>query len=106
MLDVMRSNARSGLIVLVFGVLIFVFIFSFGRGSSGFKAVGSESWAARVNGDLVTAGDFVQAYSDRVRQMSAMRGGKSTAENAKQDDSKQVTLDGAVDQERNAHQVG
>ena len=58
MLDVMRSNAKSSLIVLVFGVLIFVFIFSFGRGSSGFKAVGSESWAARVNGDLVTASDF------------------------------------------------
>src|SRR5256885_11441561 len=106
MLDVMRSNAKSSLIVLVFGVLIFVFIFSFGRGSSGFKAVGSESWAARVNGDLVTAGDFVQAYSNRFRQMSAMRGGKYTTENAKQDDLKKVTLDGLVDQELIAQQAG
>ena len=105
MLDVMRSNAKSSLIVLVFGALIFVFIFSFGRGSSGFKAVGNESWAARVNGDLVTASDFVQAYSNRFRQMSAMRGGKYTTENAKSDDLKKVTLDGLVDQELIAEQA-
>ena len=106
MLDVMRSNAKSSLIVLVFGVLIFVFIFSFGRGSSGFKAVGSESWAARVNGDLVTASDFVQAYSNRFRQMSAMRGGKYTADNARQDDLKKSTMDSLVDQELIAQQAG
>jgi peptidyl-prolyl cis-trans isomerase D len=105
MLDVMRSNAKSSLIVIIFGALIFVFIFSFGRGSSGFKAIGSESWAARVNGELVTASDFVQAYSNRFRQMSAMRGGKYTTENAKQDDLKKVTLDGLVDQELIAQQA-
>lgn len=105
MLDVMRSNARSSLIVLVFGALIFVFIFSFGRGSSGFKSVGAESWAAKVNGELVTAGDFNQAYSSRFRQMSAMRGGKYTTDNAKQDDLKRVTLDGLIDQELIAQQA-
>ena len=105
MLDVMRSNAKSGMIVLIFGALIFVFIFSFGRGSSGFKAIGSESWAARVNGELVTASDFTQAYSNRFRQMSAMRGGKYTAENAKSDDLRKVTLDGLVDQELIAGQA-
>src|SRR5207248_11014720 len=102
---VMRSNAQSSLIVLIFGALIFVFIFSFGRGSSGFKAIGSESWAARVNGDLVTASDFTQAYSNRFRQMSAMRGGKYTAENAKSDDLKEETLKGLVDQELIAQQA-
>lgn len=105
MLDVMRSNARSSLIVLIFGALIFVFIFSFGRGSSGFKSVGAESWAAKVNGELVTAGDFNQAYSSRFRQMSAMRGGKYTVDNARQDDLKKATLDGLVDQELIAQQA-
>ncbi len=105
MLDVMRSNAKSSMIVVIFGALIFVFIFSFGRGSSGFKAVGNESWAARVNGDLVTASDFIQAYSNRFRQVSAKRGGKYTTENAKQDDLKKITLDGLVDQELIAQQA-
>jgi len=31
MLDVMRSNAKSSLIALVFGAIILTFIFSFGR---------------------------------------------------------------------------
>lgn len=106
MLDVMRSSAKSWFIVAVFGALIFVFIFSFGRGSSGFKGGGSESWAATVNGQLVTASDFVQAYSNRFRQMSAMRGGKYTSENAKADDLKKVTLDGLVDQELISAQAG
>ena len=68
MLDVMRSNARSSLIVLIFGAIIVTFIFSFGRGSTGFRTRGAETWAARVNGDLVTAGDFtraVQAWGSR-----------------------------------------
>ena len=37
MLDVMRSNAKSGLVTVVFGVIIASFIISFGRGSSGFR---------------------------------------------------------------------
>src|SRR3954468_22486789 len=80
MLDVMRSNAKSSLIALIFGAIIITFIFSFGRGSSGFRTRTPETWAARVNGDLVTASDFAQAYSNRFRQMSAMRGGKYTTE--------------------------
>ena len=105
MLDVMRSNAKSSLIVLIFGAIIVTFIFSFGRGSSGFRTRTPETWAARVNGDLVTAGDFAQAYSNRFRQMSAMRGGKYTTENAKSDNLKAETLKGLVDQELIAQQA-
>ena len=92
MLDVMRSNAKSSLIALIFGAIIVTFIFSFGRGSSGFRTRTPETWAARVNGDLVTAGDFAQAYSNRFRQMSQMRGGKYTTENAKQAATRMQTL--------------
>ena len=105
MLDVMRSNAKSSLIALVFGAIILTFIFSFGRGSSGFRTRTPETWAARVNGELVTASDFTQAYSSRFRQMSSMRGGKYTTDNAKQDNLKAETLKGLVDQELIAQQA-
>jgi peptidyl-prolyl cis-trans isomerase D len=105
MLDVMRSNAKSSLIALIFGAIILTFIFSFGRGSSGFRTRTPETWAARVNGELVTASDFTQAYSNRFRQMSQMRGGKYTTDNAKQDNLKAETLKGLVDQELIAQQA-
>src|SRR5437763_1969053 len=105
MLDVMRSNARSSLIVIIFGAIIVSFIFSFGRGSSGFRTRTPETWAARVNGDLVTAGDFAQSYSNRFRQMTQMRGRKYTTENAKQDNLKAETLKSLVDQELIAQQA-
>ena len=82
MLDVMRSNAKSSLIVLIFGAIIVTFIFSFGRGSSGFRTRTPETWAARVNGEMVTASDFTQAYTSRFRQMSQVRGGKYTTDDA------------------------
>ena len=105
MLDVMRSNAKSSLIALIFGAIILTFIFSFGRGSSGFRTRTPETWAARVNGELVTASDFAQAYSSRFRQMSAMRGGKYTTDNARQDNLKAETLKSLVDQELIAQQA-
>src|SRR4051812_19084984 len=105
MLDVMRSNAKSSLIALIFGAIILTFIFSFGRGSSGFRTRTPETWAARVNGELVTATDFSQAYTNRFRQMSSMRGGKYTTDNARQDNLKAETLRGLVDQELIAQQA-
>jgi peptidyl-prolyl cis-trans isomerase D len=105
MLDVMRSNARSSLIVLIFGAIIVSFIFSFGRGSSGFRTRAPETWAAKVNGELVTAGDFAQAYASRFRQYSQARGGKYTTENAKQDNLKRATLNSLIDQELIAQQA-
>ena len=105
MLDVMRSNARSSLIVVIFAAIIISFIFSFGRGSSGFRTRTPDTWAAKVNGDLVTAGDFTQAYSNRFRQMSQMRGGKYTTDNAKSDNLKSETLKGLVDDELIAQQA-
>jgi peptidyl-prolyl cis-trans isomerase D len=105
MLDVMRSNARSSLIILIFGVIIASFIISFGRGSSGFRTRTPETWAAKVNGDLVTAGDFNQAYTNRLRQMAQMRGGKYTTDNARQDNLKKETLKSLIDQELVAQQA-
>jgi len=105
MLDVMRSNAKSGLVTVVFGVLIASFIISFGRGSSGFRTRTPDTWAARVNGGLVTASDFTQAYASRFRQQSTQRSGKYTTDNAKADDLKKTTLKSLIDQELIAQQA-
>jgi peptidyl-prolyl cis-trans isomerase D len=105
MLDVMRSNAKSSLIALIFGAIIVTFIFSFGRGSTGFRTRTPETWAAKVDGELITASDFSQAYSNRFRQMAQMRGGKYTTDNAKQDNLKQETLKSLIDQELIAQQA-
>lgn len=99
MLDVMRSNARSSLITLIFAAIIVTFIFSFGRGSSGFKGGAPETWAAKVNGELVTATDFSQAYTNRFRQQSSARNGQYTTDQAKADNLKKLVLDSMVDQE-------
>lgn len=105
MLDAMRNNARSSLITLIFGAIIVTFIFSFGRGSSGFRSKTGETWAAKVNGDLVTATDFRQAYSNRYRQAAAARGGKYTAEQARADGLPKEALKGLEDQELIAQQA-
>jgi peptidyl-prolyl cis-trans isomerase D len=106
MLDVMRSNARSSLIVVIFGAIIVTFIFSFGRGSSGFRTRTPETWAARVNGDLVTAAEFAQAYGDQFRYESSARGGKYTVDDAKRDDLRRRTLSALVDRALVAQQAG
>jgi peptidyl-prolyl cis-trans isomerase D len=105
MLDVMRSNAKSSLIAVIFGAIIVVFVFQFGPGSKGIRSQTQETWAAKVNGDLVTVTDFSNAYANRFRQVSQQRGGKYTTENAQQDNLKKETLKSLVDQELIAQQA-
>ena len=80
MLDAMRTNARSSLIVVIFAAIIVTFIFSFGRGSSGFRTRTPETWAAKVNGETVAYTELQQAYARRFRQASDQRGGKYTTD--------------------------
>ena len=109
MLDVMRSSTKSlfagGFATLVIGALILVFVFSFGRGSSGFRTRGGETWAARVNGQTVTASDYAAAYTGAFREQSSRRGGKYTVEQARLDGLPQEALKGLVDQELIAQQA-
>ena len=105
MLDAMRTNARSSLIVVIFAAIIVTFIFSFGRGSSGFRTRTPETWAAKVNGETVAYTELQQAYARRFRQASDQRGGKYTTDNAKQDGLKKDALKALVDQELLAQQA-
>jgi peptidyl-prolyl cis-trans isomerase D len=106
MLDAMRSNARSWMTGTLFAAIIVTFIFSFGRGSSGFRTHTPETWAAKVNGETVAYSELQQAYARRFRQASDQRGGKYTTEQAQQDNLKSESLKGLVDQELLAQQAG
>jgi peptidyl-prolyl cis-trans isomerase D len=66
MLETMRRNSRSAIIYVLFGILIAVFVLSFGPGSRGFVAQNTASnWAAKVNGNTLTEQDFRFAYVAR-----------------------------------------
>ena len=68
MLDTMRANSRSVLTYVLFGIIIVVFVVSFGPGSKGCGAGGrTETWAAKVNGAAVTPSEFDQQYSQLLR---------------------------------------
>lgn len=68
MLDTLRANSRSVLTYVLFGIIIVVFVVSFGPGSKGCGAGGrTETWAARVNGEAVTPAEFDQQYGQLLR---------------------------------------
>jgi peptidyl-prolyl cis-trans isomerase D len=69
MLDTLRANSRSVLTYVLFGIIIVVFVVSFGPGSKGCGSPGgrSESWAAKVNGEAVAPSEFEQQYAQLLR---------------------------------------
>jgi peptidyl-prolyl cis-trans isomerase D len=76
MLDTMRANSRSVLTYVLFGIIIVVFIVSFGPGSKGCTAGSSTgTWAAKVNGDVVSPGDFEAQYAQMLRLYQQQGGG-------------------------------
>lgn len=79
MLDTLRANSRSVLTYVLFGIIILVFVISFGPGSKGCGAVGTaETWAARVNGSKVTPAEFEQQYAQLARLYQAQTAADST----------------------------
>ncbi len=62
MLEVMRRNARSFVIQIVFAVIVVVFIF-WGVGSQGDRPTP----VAKVNGTSILDGEFNNAFQDRIR---------------------------------------
>ncbi len=68
MLDTLRANSRSVLTYVLFGIIIVVFVVSFGPGSKGCGAGGrTETWAAKVNGETVTPTEFDQQFGQLLR---------------------------------------
>jgi peptidyl-prolyl cis-trans isomerase D len=96
MLDILRKNAKNVVTYVLFGIIIVVFVVSFGPGSRGCTdaRVSGPSWAAKVNGEEVPGTDFEQHYQALFRTY-ASRG--LTRELAEQLGLRRMALDQLVE---------
>ncbi len=101
MLDILRANARSVLTYVLFGIIIVVFVVSFGPGSRGCGdgGVRGPSYAAQVDGHTITAADFEQAYAQLLRTYQARLGPSFTRELAGQLGLRAQAMNQLVDRE-------
>jgi len=101
MLDILRQNAKSTLTYALFGIIIVVFVVSFGPGSKGCgdARVSQASWAAQVNGADVSGADFEQYYANVFRSYQSRAGQGFTRELAEQLGLRKVTMDQVVERE-------
>ena len=72
MLDFMRKNANSGVMLVLFGIIIFVFAINFGPWAGG-NSSSSTPYAAKVNNKLITMANFRIAYSNQINQLKQFR---------------------------------
>src|SRR4028119_580801 len=94
MLEQMRHHSRSLLIYLLFGIIIAVFVVSFGPQSvGGFSAPGSTAdYAVKGGGKEVTAQEYRQAF--------LLAGGdRFELDQAKRNRVREVVLDRLIDRE-------
>jgi len=96
MLEQLRKSSQSLLIYLLFGILIVVFIISFGpqsRGTTCDAALsGDDHYAARVAGDTISTNDFRYGFL-------MMGGAQAPAQIAKQRRMKEMVMDKLIDRE-------
>jgi peptidyl-prolyl cis-trans isomerase D len=98
MLDVLRSKSRSVLTYVLFGIIIIVFVVSFGPGSQGCQVTGlSANSAVEVDGYVVTPADYEQHYAQLVRTYQSRVGGTFTRELAEQLGLRNVAMNQLVD---------
>ena len=77
----LRENARSAGITILFGIIIVVFIFSFGPASNGcrsgaIKPGGDE--AATVNGEVISRKKFEETYARQLMEIQRRSGGRES----------------------------
>jgi peptidyl-prolyl cis-trans isomerase D len=96
MLASLRKNANSWIITLLFAVIIFVFAINFGPWAG--RLGHDTSYAAKVNGQVITIPEFQSAYSSQMRLMQMFRPGY-TPEQAEKDGLRALVLDHLVSQE-------
>jgi peptidyl-prolyl cis-trans isomerase D len=102
MLDTLRQNSRSALIYVFFGIIILVFVFSFGPGSSGCRSgslTTGGSTAAKVNGKTIPTSAFEQAYARSYREYSQRAGGAFTEDLARMMKLREKEMDRLVNAE-------
>jgi len=76
MLDTLRANSRSVLTYVLFGIIIVVFVVSFGPGSRGCSTGSRTTWAAKVNGEVVSPGEFESQYGNLLKMYQSQGAGE------------------------------
>jgi peptidyl-prolyl cis-trans isomerase D len=98
MLDILRSKSRSILTYVLFGIIIVVFVVSFGPGSQGCQVEGlAQTSAVEIDGYVVTPADYEEAYGNLFRTYQARMGQTFTRELADQLGLRNVAMNQLVD---------
>ncbi len=97
MLAAMRKNATNPLVLIPVGIIIFVFVFTFGQWG-GSDVSGNMPMAATVNGRVISEAMFNVAYSRQYQNNQLIRRGYGI-EDAKREGLKEKVLDDLVARE-------
>ena len=97
MLNVFRQHANNWFMVLIFALITFVFVFTFGSWGGG-NVSGQMAVAATVNGHAISASQFRNQYQGAMRNMQMYQPG-FTPEKAREQGLSAKVLDHLVDQE-------
>jgi len=95
LLDLMRRHARSWLIKVALGGIIIVFIFWYGWSGPGDR---SQSFAARVNGTVVSYDQFYNVYESELEKIRLRFGGALPPELMQKVNLKKSVITGIVHQ--------
>ena len=101
MLDVLRANKSSVLTWVILVAIAVVFIVSFGPGTRGFtdRNVQAASYAAKVDGNAITAAEFEQHYAQLFRLYQQRAGQSFTRELADQLGLRSMAMNQLVERE-------
>jgi peptidyl-prolyl cis-trans isomerase D len=102
MLDTLRANARSTLTYVLFGIIIVVFVVSFGPGSCGGRvgrqgSMQPQEEVARVDGETISAQEWEQQYGALFRAYQQQAGQSFTRELADRLGLRRVAADQLVE---------
>lgn len=97
MLAAMRKNATNPLVLIPVGIIVFVFVFTFGQWG-GSDVSGNLPMAATVNGRVISEAMFNVAYSRQYQNNQLIRRGY-TVEDAKREGLKEKVLDDLIARE-------
>lgn len=97
MLDFMRRNANSWVMILIFAIIIFVFAINFGPWAGG-QLSDNLPYAAKVNNIPISMSEFRTAYMSQIARIRQFRPDYDD-EKAEKDNLKQLVLDQLISRE-------
>ncbi|HXW53060.1 MAG TPA: SurA N-terminal domain-containing protein [Myxococcota bacterium] len=96
MLDFMRKNANSWVMILLFGIIIFVFAINFGPWAG--NSLTGVPYAAIVNNEAISMAEFRTAYASHFARIKQFRPDYDQAQ-ADKDGLKQMVIDQLISRE-------